>query len=79
VAGYLDAFASFRDTVRGLAKAKAAPGELLAACDTLRDDTLPLLGVRLEDRPDGEGLHGEQDEDQEPTRWWGNPALLLPL
>ncbi|KAF8056247.1 CARS1 [Scenedesmus sp. PABB004] len=39
--------------MRGLAKAKAAPGELLAACDRVRDDALPLLGVRLEDRPDG--------------------------
>lgn len=40
--------------VRALAKAKAAPGEILASCDRVRDDTLPDLGVRLEDRPDGE-------------------------
>ncbi len=39
--------------VRGLAKAKAPHGELLATCDRVRDDTLPLLGVRLEDRADG--------------------------
>lgn len=44
--------------VRGLAKAKAAAGEILAACDRVRDDTLPALGVRLEDRPDGEHTHG---------------------
>jgi hypothetical protein len=41
--------------VRNLAKAKAPAGEILAACDRVRDDTLPELGVRLEDRPDGEG------------------------
>lgn len=39
--------------VRGMAKAKATAGEILAACDRVRDDTLPQLGVRLEDRPDG--------------------------
>jgi hypothetical protein len=40
--------------IRGLSKAKAPHGELLASCDRVRDDTLPQLGVRLEDRPDGE-------------------------
>jgi cysteinyl-tRNA synthetase len=39
--------------VRGMAKAKAPAGDILAACDRVRDDTLPELGVRLEDRPDG--------------------------
>jgi cysteinyl-tRNA synthetase len=60
VAGYLDAFAAFRDEVRSLAKAKAPAGELLAACDRIRDDTLVDLGVRLEDRPDGEGVEGRE-------------------
>uniref|UniRef100_A0A383W906 cysteine--tRNA ligase n=1 Tax=Tetradesmus obliquus TaxID=3088 RepID=A0A383W906_TETOB len=55
-ASYLDAFAMFRDEIRGLSKAKAAHGELLAACDRVRDDTLPQLGVRLEDRPDGKSI-----------------------
>ena len=32
-AKYLDAFAAFRDSIRGLAKAKADPGQILAACD----------------------------------------------
>lgn len=32
-AQYLDAFAAFRDGVRGLAKAKAEPAQILAACD----------------------------------------------
>lgn len=40
--------------VRGLCKSKAAHGEVLGVCDKVRDDTLPQLGVRLEDRPDGE-------------------------
>ena len=44
--------------MRSLAKFKAPAGELLAACDRIRDDTLVDLGVRLEDRPDGEGLGG---------------------
>jgi hypothetical protein len=37
-----------------MAKAKAPVGDILAACDRVRDDTLPALGVRLEDRPDSE-------------------------
>ena len=45
---YLDALAAFRDKVR-----KAAQGgdvkSILAACDALRDDVLPPLGVVLED------------------------------
>lgn len=53
-ARYLDAFAAFRDDVRALAKARAEPREVLAACDRVRDSTLVDLGVRLEDRPDGE-------------------------
>lgn len=59
VAGVLDALASFRDEVRGLAKSKAEAGAVLKACDALRDTTLVELGVRLEDRPDGEGGEGK--------------------
>ena len=40
--------------MRTLALAKAPPGELLAACDALRDAVLPALGVRVDDRPNGE-------------------------
>lgn len=53
VAKYLDAFASFRDEVRALAKAGAEPRALMSTCDRLRDHTMVDLGVRLEDRPDG--------------------------
>ena len=46
--GVLDAFVSFRDTVRDIARAeKVKP--LFAACDAVRDEQLPPLGVRLED------------------------------
>lgn len=55
-ARYLDAFAAFRDEVRSMAKAKAEPAAMLAACDRLRDVTLADLGVRLEDRPDGRAV-----------------------
>eukprot|EP00798_Chlamydomonas_sp_ICE-L_P027085 gene27085-biopygen836 len=52
-AGYLDAFAAFRDEVRSLARTKADPKETMTACDRVRDVALVELGVRLEDRPDG--------------------------
>eukprot|EP00195_Chlamydomonas_chlamydogama_P001473 CAMPEP_0202920984 /NCGR_PEP_ID=MMETSP1392-20130828/77139_1 /ASSEMBLY_ACC=CAM_ASM_000868 /TAXON_ID=225041 /ORGANISM="Chlamydomonas chlamydogama, Strain SAG 11-48b" /LENGTH=790 /DNA_ID=CAMNT_0049614513 /DNA_START=176 /DNA_END=2548 /DNA_ORIENTATION=+ len=55
-ASYLDAFSAFRDEVRSLARAKAEPKEILAACDRVRDTTLVDLGVRLEDKPDGKAV-----------------------
>ena len=48
---YLDALALFRDDVRLAARSiggDAVP--ILKKCDELRDDVLPLLGVRLEDK-----------------------------
>merc|ERR1712110_1108701 len=48
---YLDALALFRDDVRLAARGiggGAVP--ILKKCDELRDDVLPLLGVRLEDK-----------------------------
>lgn len=57
------ALSGFRDTVRGLAIASAKGhgkgdgidlrADVLQACDSLRDEVLPGLGVRLEDRPSG--------------------------
>jgi cysteinyl-tRNA synthetase len=47
----LDAVASFRDAIRNGARAKQSPAELLALCDTFRDETMSSLGVRLEDVP----------------------------
>lgn len=47
---YLEALGTFRGQVREAARAAAAPA-VLALCDALRDDVLPALGVRLEDKP----------------------------
>jgi cysteinyl-tRNA synthetase len=48
LAPYLDALASFRESVREAALA-GDTGRVLAACDALRGDVLPPLGVKLED------------------------------
>jgi len=48
VAPFLDALANFRAGVRDAARAKDM-GSILSACDSLRDEVLPPLGVRLED------------------------------
>ena len=57
---YIAAMVSFRENVRNVAleaakggDAKAAIDSILKICDGLRDDDLPKLGVRLEDRPTG--------------------------
>ncbi|KAM9221256.1 cysteine--tRNA ligase, cytoplasmic [Dugong dugon] len=49
---YLQALSEFREGVRRIAREKKVP-EVLQLSDTLRDDVLPELGVRLEDH---EGL-----------------------
>ncbi|XP_052002816.1 cysteine--tRNA ligase, cytoplasmic [Xyrauchen texanus] len=46
---YLSVLSDFREDVRKIAREKKVT-ELLQLCDVLRDDTLPELGVRLEDR-----------------------------
>merc|ERR1712098_342310 len=46
---YLQAMAEFRDNVRKDARELKA-SEILKECDRLRDDVLPELGVRLEDK-----------------------------
>lgn len=57
----VDAFAAFRDRVRAAARA-AGSAELLEACDSVRDDVLPPLGVRLEDRPDAPRALWKRDD-----------------
>jgi len=52
LAPYLDALTSFRETVRVAAIGKDMSGVLKAA-DALRDDVLPDLGVRMEDKGSG--------------------------
>lgn len=49
---YLTPLADFRNAIREQARSLKAT-EILKLCDQLRDETLPNLGVRLEDR---EGL-----------------------
>ena len=46
---YIDAFAQFRDDVRKVAREQKVP-DVLDLCDAVRDDVLPHLGVRLEDK-----------------------------
>jgi cysteinyl-tRNA synthetase len=53
---YLDALSSFREQVRTLARSGDSKG-LLVLCDTLRDDVLLPLGVKLEDA--APGVEGE--------------------
>jgi cysteinyl-tRNA synthetase len=65
LAPVLDAFSSFRDAVRKAAQEKKDPREILQLCDAVRDQTLPDIGVRLEDVTGG------------PARWkLEDPAVL---
>ena len=73
MAPVLDALVKFRDEIRALAKSGADKGALMAACDRLRDDGLPELGVKLDDREGGalwklstpEELHRERAREAE--------------
>nr|CAH7726850.1 unnamed protein product [Callosobruchus chinensis] len=49
---YLTILAEFRDNIRNSARTLKAT-EILNECDKLRDDVLPNVGVRLEDREGG--------------------------
>ncbi|XP_025829658.1 cysteine--tRNA ligase, cytoplasmic [Agrilus planipennis] len=46
---YLNVIAEFRDNVRTYSRTLKAT-DILKECDRLRDDVLPILGVRLEDK-----------------------------
>eukprot|EP01132_Coremiostelium_polycephalum_P001247 gene1247-1573_t len=48
----LDALTNFRTQIRSFAIAKET-GNILQACDNLRDEILPLLGVKIDDKPTG--------------------------
>jgi len=61
VAPYLDAFSTFRDKVRKSAQDKDPIG-VLKSCDEVRDDILPYLGVRLEDKGAGENALWKFDD-----------------
>jgi len=60
---YLSALAEFRDGVRSLAREKKDPKEILKLSDILRDDVLPELGVRLEDREGDRALVKLEDKE----------------
>jgi len=49
---FLNAITNFREDVRSAARQKET-GKVLEFCDNLRDEVLPNLGVRLEDRVEG--------------------------
>jgi len=51
----LDALIDFRSSVRDKARAKDVSG-VLKECDTFRDDALPPLGIRLEDKTGGKSV-----------------------
>jgi cysteinyl-tRNA synthetase len=52
IAPLMNVLSKFRDTIKD--KAGEGPKELFRLCDELRDDILPHLGVRLEDRAKGQ-------------------------
>jgi cysteinyl-tRNA synthetase len=67
----LDLIVKFRDEIRALAKSGADASALMAACDALRDDGLPTLGVKLDDRADGGALwklYGVEELKKEAAR-----------
>ena len=58
----MNVLSKFRDTIKD--KAGEGPGTLFKLCDELRDDVLPHLGIRLEDRAKGQEAIWK-DEDKE--------------
>lgn len=51
LAPYLDCLTQFRDQIRLMAR-QSKHTDYLEICDSLRDERLPVLGVRLEDKAD---------------------------
>uniref|UniRef100_A0AC34GP63 Cysteine--tRNA ligase n=1 Tax=Panagrolaimus sp. ES5 TaxID=591445 RepID=A0AC34GP63_9BILA len=64
---YLSALATFRENVRNMART-AKNSDILNECDVIRDDVLPKLGVRLEDRANQTTLKLEDPEVLEKER-----------
>jgi len=52
----LDVLTQFRDEIRKLAKENATSADILKMCDFVRDISLPQIGVKLDDKPDGKAL-----------------------
>ena len=66
---YIETLVSFREQVRNAALEAAKGGDaaavikaILATCDDLRDEVLPTVGVRLEDRSGGTRWNREDPE-----------------
>lgn len=49
----MDVLIKFRDEIKDKAK-DGGPKEMFRLCDEIRDDILPFLGIRLEDRGKGQ-------------------------
>jgi cysteinyl-tRNA synthetase len=64
---YLSALATFRENIRNMART-AKNSDILKECDVIRDDVLPKLGVRLEDRANQTTLKLEDPEVLEKER-----------
>lgn len=54
IAPYIDVLAKYRDQVKETAN--DGPKEVFKLSDKLRDDVLPFLGIRLEDRGKSEAI-----------------------
>ena len=52
IAPFVDALSKYRDQIKE--KAIEGPKEVFRLSDELRDDVLPFLGIRLEDRGKGQ-------------------------
>ncbi|CDW84464.1 cysteinyl-trna synthetase [Stylonychia lemnae] len=62
IAPYVNALSKFRDLIKE--NADKGPKDLMVLCDQLRDDVLPHLGIRLEDRAKGvEAIWKYEDKD----------------
>ena len=58
----MDVFTKFRDEVRE--RVGEGPKGIMEACDKVRDDVLPFLGIRLEDKPKGEPSLWKYDDKE---------------
>jgi cysteinyl-tRNA synthetase len=59
----VDALVAFRDDVRTAFRAKSVDS-LMGICDKLRDEALPPLGIRLEDKPGNQPTQWKDDDPQ---------------
>jgi len=63
-AGVMDCMAAFRDDVRAIARGgKGTMGDVMGACDSVRDVALVNLGIRLEDRASGKAVWKAEDPE----------------